>query len=116
MMKVLTIQVLTAVLGMTSIAIADWFYHKGRVRQRLHSLWVSISSTTICFPIFSWTFIVLIGNGIISWTLIGAVLSLLFFWQYHELLKIPPAQRTRPGLVSPASSPRSVPPSTNMSR
>jgi hypothetical protein len=116
MIEILTIQVLTAVLGMTSIATADWLYNRGRVRRRLHSLWVSISSTAICLPIFSWTFIVFLGDGIISWMLIGAVLSLMYFWQYHELLKIPPVQRIRSGPISLASSRRTVPPPSNVSR
>jgi hypothetical protein len=116
MVEILTIQVLTAVLGMISIATADWLYNRGRVRRRLHSLWVSISSTAICLPIFSWTFIGFLGDGFISWMLIGAVLSLMFFWQYYELLKIPPVQRLRSGPISMASSRGSVPPSSKVSR
>ena len=116
MIEILTIQVLTAVLGMSSTATADLIYNKGRVNRRLHSLWVAISSTVICFPILSWTFIVFLGDDIISWMLIGLVLSLMFFWQYYGLQKIPPVQRIRSGPISMASASRSVPPSSNVSR
>jgi hypothetical protein len=113
---ILTIQVIAAILGMTSTATADWLCHRGRIGTLSHSLWVSISNTVICFPILAWTVIVFLGNGVVSWVLVGAVLSLMFFWQYHNLLKIPPALRIRRGAIPMPSSGKSIPPWSNISR
>jgi hypothetical protein len=115
MIEILTIQVLAALLGMSSIAIADWLYNRGRLYQRLHSLWVSVSSTTICLPVLSWTFTMFLGDGIVIWVMVISVLSLMFFWQYHNLLKIPPVQRIRQGPFPMTSSGGSVPPPSNAS-
>jgi hypothetical protein len=115
MMEILTVQVIAAIFGMSSIATADWLYHRGKVGRILHSLWVSIFSTAICLPILAWTFIVFLGNGVVSWVLVAAVLALMFFWQYHNLLKIPPAQRIRRGPIPMTSSGRSIPPPSNIS-
>ena len=116
MMEILTTQVIAAILGMSSIATADWAYQRERIGRRLHSLWVAISSTVICLPILAWTVIVFLGSGIVSWVLVAAVLSLMFFWQYHNLLKIPPAQRIRRGPNPMTSSGRSIPPPSNIGR
>jgi len=116
MMEILTVQVIAAILGMSSTATADWLYHRGGIGTLLRSLWVSISNTVICLPILAWTFIVFLGNGVLSWGLIAAVLSLMFFWQYHNLLKIPPEQRIRRGPIPMPSSGRSIPPPSNISR
>src|SRR5262245_21969039 len=100
MMEILTAQVVAAILGMISIATADGLYLRGRIGRFLHSLWVSVSNTVICLPILAWVFIVFVGNGVASWMLVGAILSPLFLWQFHHLLKIPPAQRIRRGPIS----------------
>ena len=112
MMEILTTQVIAAILGMSSIAAADWAYQRDRIGRRLHSLWVSISSTAICLPILTWTVIVFLGSGIVSWVLVAAVLSPMFFWQYHNLLKIPPVQRgRRRPILMPSSERSAAPPS-----
>jgi hypothetical protein len=116
MTEILTAQVIAAILGMISITTADWLYHRGRIGRFLHSLWVSISNTAICLPILAWTSTVFLGTGVVSWVLVGAVLSLMFFWQYHNLLKIPPAQRVRRGPIPMPSSRRSIPPPSNVGR
>ena len=116
MMEILTVQVIAAILGIISISTADSLYHRERVGRFLHSLWVSVSNTVICLPILSWTIIVFLGNGVVSWVLVAAVLSLMLFWQYHNLLKIPPAQRIRRGPIPMPSSGRSVPPPSNIGR
>jgi hypothetical protein len=116
MMEILTVQVIGAIFGMSSTATADWLYHRGRIGRFLHSLWVSISNTAICVPILAWTFIVFLGTGVVSWVSVAAVLSLMFFWQYHNLLKIPPAQRIRRGPMPMPSSGRSIPPPSNIGR
>jgi hypothetical protein len=116
MMEILTVQVIAAILGMISIGTADGLYLRGRIGRFLHSLWVSVSNTAICLPILAWVFIVFVGNGAVSWVFVAAVLSPLFFWQYHHLLKIPPAQRIRRGPISMPSSGRSIPPPSNVGR
>jgi len=116
MMEILTIQVIAAIFGMSSTATADWLYHHGRIGKFLHSLWVSVSNTAICLPILSWTFIVFLGHGVVSWVSVAAVLSLMFFWQYHNLLKIPPAQRIRRGPIPVPSSQGPIPPPSNVNR
>jgi hypothetical protein len=116
MMEILTVQVIAAILGMSSTTTADWLYHRGRIRTLLHSLWVSISNTVICLPVLAWTFIVFLGDGVVSWGLVAGVLSLMFFWQYHSLLKIPPAQRVRRGPIPMPSSGRPIPPPSNIGR
>ena len=116
MMKIMTVQVIAAILGMSSTATADWLYHRGRIGRLLHSLWVSISNTVICFPILAWTVIIFLGNGLVSWVFVAAGLSLMFSWQYHNLLKIPPALRIRRGPIPMPSSGKSIPPSSNITR
>ena len=116
MMEILTVQVIAAIFGMSSTATADWLYHRGRIGRFLHSLWVAFSNTAICLPILAWTSIVFLGNGVVSWVSVAAVLSMMFFWQYHNLLKIPPAQRMRRGPIPMPSSGRSIPPPSNLSR
>jgi hypothetical protein len=110
MMEILTIQVIAAVLGMSSVATADWTYQRGRIGRRLHSLWVSISSTVTCLPILTWTVIVFLGSGLVSWVLVATALVLMFFWQYHNLLKIPPVQRGRRAPILMPSAEGSIPP------
>ncbi|TMJ47529.1 MAG: hypothetical protein E6G90_13545 [Alphaproteobacteria bacterium] len=116
MMEILTVQVIAAILGWISISTADSLYHRERIGGFLHSLWVSISNTLICVPIIAWTSIVFLGDGLVSWVLVAAVLSLIFFWQYHNLLKIPPAQRIRRGPIPMPSSGKSMPPPSNIGR
>jgi hypothetical protein len=59
---------------------------------------------------------VFLGNEVVSWVLVAAVLSLMLFWQYHNLLKIPPVQRIRRGSIPMPSSETSVPPPSNIGR
>ena len=114
MVEILTVQVIAAIFGMSSIATADWLYHREKIGRILHSLWVSILSTSVCLPILAWTFIVFLGDGVVSWVLVTAVLALMFFWQYRNLLKIPPAHRIRRGPIPMTSSGRSIPPPSNI--
>jgi len=116
MMVILTVQVIAAILGMISILTADWLHHRGRIGKFLHCLWISISNTSICLPIISWISIVFLGDGLVSWVLVAAVLFLMFFWQYHNLLRIPPAQRIRRGPIPMPPSGRPIPPPSNIGR
>jgi hypothetical protein len=114
MLEILTIQVIAAILGTASIGAADWLYHRGRMRQLFHSLWVSSSSTAIFLPILTWTANMFLGVGVVSWVLVGALGAMMFFWLYHNLLKVPPVQRLRRGPIPLHSSGRPVPPSSNI--
>jgi len=90
MLEILTLQVIAATLGTLSIGGADWLYHRGRIRQPVHSLWVSSSSTAICLPLLTWTIKVFLGVGVISWVLVGTFGAMMFLWMYRSLLRVPP--------------------------
>jgi hypothetical protein len=92
MLETLAFQVIAAILGTLSIGGADWLYHRGRIRQPLHAFWVSSSSAAICLPLVTWTIIVFLGVGVISWVLVGAFGAMMFLWMYRSLLKVPPHQ------------------------
>jgi hypothetical protein len=114
MLEILTLQVIVAILGTGSIGAADSLYHRGRIRQPLHSLWVASSSTAICLPIATWTASVFLGVGVVSCVLVGALSVMMFFWLYRNLLKVPPEQRLRRGPILMQSSGRPFPPSSNI--
>jgi H+/Cl- antiporter ClcA len=116
MMEILAIQMIAALLGICSIATADWLYQRERIHRRLHSLWISVSSTAICLPILSWIIVIFLGKGIVGWGLAAVALASMFFWQYQKLLKIPPTHRIRRGPVPVLSSGRSVRPPSNINR
>ena len=96
MLETLAFQVIAAILGTLSIGGADWLYNQGRIRQPLHALWVSSSSAAICLPLVTWTTIVFLGVGLISWVLVGAFGAMMFLWMYRSLLKVPPRQSLAP--------------------
>jgi hypothetical protein len=120
MLEILAFQVIAAILGTLSIGGADWLYHRGRIRQPLHSLWVSSSSTAICLPLLTWTIDVFLGVGVISWVLVVTFGAMMFLWMYRNLLKVRPVQRPLSGqgpLSGPGtlgSSSRPVPPSSSV--
>ena len=55
LLEIFIAQVTVAITGTLSIDIADWVYHRGRIHQVLHSVWVSCSITVICLPLLAWT-------------------------------------------------------------
>ena len=83
---------ITAGLGGASISAADWLYHRGRIRQRPHDLWVSASSTATCSPLLIWTTDVFLGIGTFSVALIGTIAMITFLWIYRSLQKLPSGQ------------------------
>ena len=93
MLRILTCQVIAAVLGTVSISAADWLYHRGSIRQRLHDFWVSASSTAICLPLLIWTASVFLGFGAFSEMLIASIAAIMFLWIYFNLRKVPSEQR-----------------------
>jgi len=100
MLRVLTYQVIAVSLGSASIGAADWLYRRGRIRQRLHDLWVSASSTAICLPLLIWTTGVFLGIGVFSEALIGAIAVMMFLWIYRSLRKVPTDQELDWGTLS----------------
>ena len=114
MLEILALQVIAAILGTLSIGGADWLYHRGRIRQSLHALWVSSSSAAICLPLVTWTVFVFLGVGVISWGLVGTFGAAMFLWMYRSLLTVPSVQKPRPGQAALRSSSRPVPPSTSI--
>jgi|GEM_PF-1360216 hypothetical protein len=96
MLEILALQVIAAILGTLSIGGADWLYHRGRIRQSLHALWVSSSSAAICLPLVTWIVIVFLGVGVISWGLVGIFGAMMFLWMYRSLLKVPPRKSLGP--------------------
>ena len=96
MLEILSWQVVAAISGMMSIGAADWLYHRGRIRQRLHSLWVSASSAAIYLPVLIWITSVFLGVGLISHVLVGALAGTMFLWIYRNLRKGPSCKRSRP--------------------
>ena len=93
MIEIFVAQVVAALLGTASIAVADWLYRGGRARQRLHSLWVSCSIVMICLPVIGWTTDVFFGSGIFSLTLVGLLAAIIFGWVYRNLLRPGPVRR-----------------------
>ena len=115
MLEILTLQVIAATVGTLSIGVADWLYQHERIRQPLHSLWVSASSTAICLPLLTWTVDVFLGVGVTSRVLVGAFAVIMFLWMYRSLLRVATVQRplARQGVPSPGAS-RPVPPSSKI--
>jgi hypothetical protein len=114
MLEILALQVITAILGTTSIGAADWLYHRGRLGQRPHSVWVSASSITVCLPLLTWIIDVYLGDGVISWVLVGALAAIMFLWMYWNLLRVPSVRKARSGLLPLGSSQSTIPPSSNI--
>ena len=114
MLEILALQVIAATLGTLSIGGADWLYHRGRIRQPLHALWVSSSSTAICLPLLTWTIDIFLGVGMISWVLVSAFAATTFLWMYRNLLKVPAEQKSRSGQAAFRSPGRPVPPSSSI--
>ena len=112
MLRILTYQVIAVSLGSVSIGAADWLYQRGRIRQTLHDLWVSASSTAICLPLLIWTTGVFLGIGVLSQALIGAIAVIMLLWIYRSLRKLPTDQKLEWGALPCHSS--SQPASSNV--
>jgi hypothetical protein len=108
MLRILACQVIAAILGTASIGAADWLYHRQRIRQRPHDLWVSASSTAICLPLLIWTTGVFLGFGVFSQMLIAAVAAIVFLWLYRSLRKVPAEQQFEWGVSASRPSKQPV--------
>jgi len=114
MLEILALQVITAISGTISIGAADWLHDRKRIRPRLHALWVAFSSAAICLPLLTWITSVFLGVGMIGWLLVGILEAVMFLWIYRNILKVPPVQQARTGLLPLSSSQSPVPPSSNI--
>ena len=113
MLEILLVQVIVAILGTASIGAADWLYQRARIRSRLHSLWVSSSSTAICLPVLTWTSNIFLGFGVLSKVLVGTLGAMMFFWVYRSMRKVPSAPQAWRRPLAPHSSSGPVPPPTS---
>jgi hypothetical protein len=77
-------------------------------------VWVASSSTAICLPLLTWIINVFIGNGVISWVLVGAFAVASFLWMYRNMLKAPAEQEARSGSGAFGSGGEPVPPSSRI--
>jgi hypothetical protein len=89
LLEIFIAQATAAFLGTLSIGAADWLYHRGRIHQVLHSVWVSCSITVICLPVLAWTTSVFLGSGMLSQVFVGTLGGLICFWVYRNLRKLP---------------------------
>jgi hypothetical protein len=113
MVQVFLVQFLAAALGAASTATADWLYHSGRIRQRLHSLWVSASIAVICLPVLAWVCNVFLGTGWPGQLVAGILVCTIFFWVYQNLRKLPSVQNLGARLPRHSSS-GAVPPASKL--
>jgi hypothetical protein len=96
LIEILAFQVIAAILGTLSIGGADWLYHRARIRQPVHALWVSSSSAAIPLPLLTWTINVFLGVGLIGWVLVSTFGATMFLWMYRNMLKVPPRKSFGP--------------------
>jgi hypothetical protein len=113
MVQIFLVQFLAAALGAASTAMADWLYHSGRIRQGLHSFWVSASIAVICLPVLKWVCNVFLGPGPPGQLVAGILLSTIFFWVYRNLRKLPSVQNSAPPLPRPSSR-GAIPPASKL--
>lgn len=111
MIEVFAVQLLTAAAGAVSTAAADRLYHRARIGQRLHTLWVSVSIAVICLPVLIWTCNVFLGFGALGQLAVGVVAATVFLWVHQSLRRLPAAQNS-PYPLAPRSSERAVPPAS----
>lgn len=96
-MEIFVVQFVAAALGATSTAAADWLYHRARIRQRVHSLWVSASLALICLPVLAWLCWVFLGFGLIGQSVAGILVGTIFLSVYRTLSKLPPPTARKNG-------------------
>lgn len=113
MLEVFLVQFLAAALGAASIALADWLYHSSRIRQHLHSLWVSVSIVVICLPVSAWICNIFLGSGALGQLVAGLFFVIVFFWVYLNLRRLPSVQSFGPRLPPRRTAGGTVPPASN---
>jgi hypothetical protein len=103
LLEIFITQFTAAALGAVSIGAADCLYHGGRIRQVMHSVWVSCSITVICLPVLAWTTNVFLGSGMLSQVCVGALSGLICLWVYHNLQNLPAVPELGQDLPAPSS-------------
>jgi len=103
LLEIFIAQVTVAITGTLSIGIADWVYHRGRIHQVLHSVWVSCSITVICLPVLAWATDLFLGSGMLSQVFVGTLGGLIFLWVYRNLRKLPAMQEFGQDLPAPSA-------------
>lgn len=101
MAEILPLQMAAILLGMISAAAADSAYHRGRIGQPLHSLWLSLTIPGMCLPIVSWAAAIFVGSGTVAHGVVVVVEAALFLWLYVNLRKLPAARKLGHGLPPP---------------
>jgi hypothetical protein len=113
MVKIFLVQFLAAALGAASTVMADWLYHSGRIRKRLHTFWVSVSIAVICVPVLAWTCGVFLGPGLPGQLVAGLLVGAMFLWVYGSLNRLPLMQNLASQLPRHPSS-DAVPPASKL--
>jgi len=91
--EILAIQMAALLLALVSIGAADSLYYGGRIAQRLHSLWVSLSIAAMCVPVLSWVAAIFLGPGAPGQSLVGVLAAALFVSLYRNLRALPAIRR-----------------------
>jgi hypothetical protein len=103
LLEIFITQFAAAALGAVSVGAADWLYHRGRIRQALHSIWISCSITVICLPVLAWTTNVFLGSGMLSQVFVGTLGGLICFWVYRNLRKLAAVPEFGQDLLAPSA-------------
>jgi hypothetical protein len=103
MVQIFLVQFLAAALGAASTAMADWLYHRGRIRYGLHSFWVSASIAVICLPVLGWVCTVFLGSGLPGKLAASILVGTIFFSVYRNLRKLPSVKNSALPLPRPSS-------------
>jgi membrane associated rhomboid family serine protease len=103
MLEIFVVQLLVAALGAVSTALADWLYRNSRIRQPLHSFWVSASIAVICVPVLVWICNVFLGSGLFGQLVAGLLVGAIYVWVYRSLRKVPSLQKF--GTTPPSAAP-----------
>jgi hypothetical protein len=109
MPEILPVQMAALLFGMISAGAADSAYHRGRITQRVHSLWLSLTIPAVCLPILSWAAAIFIGPGPVGRGLVVVAEAALFLWLYANLRKLPAARKLGHGLPPPPPKPSRPP-------
>jgi hypothetical protein len=103
MLEIFLVQLLAAALGAASTGLADSLYRRSRIRQPVHTFWVSASISVICIPVLGWVCDVFLGRGLLSQFAAGLFISTLYLWVYRNLQKVPSPQKL--GALTPSVAP-----------
>ncbi len=111
MTEILATEMAALLIALVSIGAADSLYYGGRITQRLHSIWVSLSIAAMCLPVLSWVAVIFVGPGVLGQSLVGVFVAALFVALYRNLRALPAIRklgyRTPPPPVEKVQPPAS---------